>query len=421
MVRLTEQERKILEGKEGEARRMAMSILVDLGEVFGAEEMMEVSQVHIDSSVFMVDAGLEFAERIADLEGKLAVPTSLNISAIDLQRWREYRVSRELLDKSRRLEQAYLKMGATPTWTCAPYQQGMIPRFGEQIAWAESNAIAFANSIIGARTNRYGDLTDICAAILGKVPKYGLHLTENRKAEVLIRLVDIPDKMLQDDGIYPLIGFLVGELVGDRVAAIEGIPQNVKVDSLKGLSAAAASSGPVGLFHIVGVTPEAQTLEMCLCGKRPKEIVEITPQMIRHAEERLWTSREEKADLVAIGCPHFSFMQFRELARLIEGKRVHTCVTFWVFTSRAVYGWVKNCGLLKDLRDAGIMVFTDGCALEYPREAWHFTIMMTNSAKLANYCFSRTGLEVAYGNLEDCVETAIHARICRRNVSWRKH
>jgi len=419
-MRLTEEEQKTLDGKYGEALRISLSILIDLGELFGAEGMMGVSQAHIDSSVYMVDAGLEFAERLADLGGRVAVPTSLNISAIDLQRWKEYRAPAELLDKSRRMERAYLKMGATPTWTCAPYQQGLIPRFGEQVAWGESNAIAFANSIIGARTNRYGDLMDICAAIVGRVPRFGLHLTENRKAEVLIRLKNITHEMLEAKAIYPLVGFLVGEMAEDRVAAIEGIPENVAIDSLKGLSAAAASSGAVGLFHVVGVTPEAQTLEMCLQDRRPKEVLEITPKMIQHAEERLWTAKGETADLVAIGCPHFSFMEFRELARLMEGKKVHSSVAFWVFTSRTIYGWIKNCGILKDLTESGVMVFTDGCALQYPHETWRFTVMMVNSAKLANYCYSQTGLDVAYGSLEECVDTAVHGKICRRDLPWRK-
>lgn len=420
-MRLTDEERETLEGKHGEARRIALSILTELGDLFGAEGMMAVSQVHIDSSVYMVDAGLEFAERMTELGGRVAVPTSLNISAVDLERWREYRVPAELLEKSRRLERAYLKMGATPTWTCAPYQQGMIPRFGEQIAWGESNAIAFANSVIGARTNRYGDLMDICAAIMGRVPRFGLHLSENRKAEVLIRLKDISGEMFDDRAIYPLLGFLLGEVAGDRVAAMEGIPQDVGVDSLKGLSAAAASSGAVGLFHIVGVTPEAQTREMCFQGRKPKEVVEISPRMVQDAEERLWTAKGETVDLVAVGCPHFSFMEFRELARLMDGRKVHPSIVFWVFTSRTVYGWVNNSGMLKDLTDAGIGVFTDGCPLKIPRETWDFHVMMTNSVKSANYCYSQTGLDVAYGSLEDCVDTAVQGKIHRRDSLWKRY
>ena len=419
-MRLTDQEKNILDGKYGEAARLALRILIDLGETFGAEEMMEVSQVHIDTTVYMVNAGVEFAERLAELGAKVAVPTSLNASGIDLQRWKEYRVPPELLSNNRRLESAYLKMGASPTWTCAPYQQGMIPRFGEQIAWGESNAIAFANSVIGARTNRYGDLMDICAAIVGKVPKFGLHLNENRKAEILIHLNDFTDGMLADDAIYPLMGFLVGEMAGDRIAAIEGIPRNVKVDSLKGLSAAAASSGAVGLFHVVGVTPEAHTLEMCFQGIKPKEVLEIIPGMIRDAEDRLSTTKEGEADLIAIGCPHFSFAEFRELARLMENKKVNNSVAFWVYTSRAVYGWVENCGMLRDLKNTGIMVFTDGCPLQYPKETWDFTTMMTNSAKLSNYCYSQTGLAVAHGSIEECVDTAVQGKICRRDSLWRK-
>jgi len=394
---------------------------MELGELFGAEEMMDIAQVHIDSSIYLVDAGLEFAERVADLGGRVAVPTSLNISAIDLERWEAYRVPPELLDKCRRMERAYLKMGVTPTWTCAPYQQGMIPRFGEQIAWGESNAIAFANSVIGARTNRYGDLMDICASLLGKVPKFGLHLPENRKADVLIHLDGLSEAMFEDDAIYPLLGFLVGEMAGDRVVTVEGIPQDVKVDNLKGFSAAAASSGAVGLFHIVGVTPEAQTLEMCLRGRRPKEVLEITPKMIQDAEERLSIAKGNKADLVAIGCPHLSFIELAELVRLTKGKKINTSVTFWAFTSRTIYGWIKNCGILKDLTDSGVMVFTDGCPLAYPHENWDFTVIMTNSGKLANYCYSQTGLEVVFGSLEDCVNTAVQGRIHRRNSPWKKY
>jgi predicted aconitase len=196
-----------------------LAVLVDLGELFGAKELMRVSQVHIDATLYMVDAGLEFTEKMADLGAQVAVPTSLNPSSIDLQRWKAYQVPPKILSKHKRMEKAYLKMRATPTWTCAPYQHGIIPRFGEQIAWGESNAIAFANSIIGARTNRYADL--------------------NRRARMLIRLKEITTQMFENEAIYPLLGYLLGEMAGDQVAAITGIPQNIKIDSLKGFCAAA--------------------------------------------------------------------------------------------------------------------------------------------------------------------------------------
>ena len=347
------------------------------------------------------------------------MPTSLNASAIDHFRWREYRVPPELLDKCRRLENAYVAMGASPTWTCAPYQQGMIPRFGQQIAWGESNAIAFANSIIGARTNRYGDLMDICAGIVGRVPCFGLHLDENRKAELIISLEGFSQDALAADALYPLVGFLLGELAGDRVAALQGVPTDVKIDALKGLSAAAASSGAVGLFHVVGVTPEAQNLQMCLKGKKAKAKFVITPKMVREAEERLWTAKGDSVDMVAVGCPHFSFEEFIELAQLIEGRHVHDTVAFWAYTSRAIYGWLENCGLLKALTNAGVMVLTDGCPLQYPKKSWRFSSAFSNSVKFVNYCYSQTGLPVGYGSLADCVESAVRGKIFRGRSSWR--
>ncbi|MBT8367818.1 MAG: aconitase X catalytic domain-containing protein, partial [Deltaproteobacteria bacterium] len=343
-MRLTGEEKSILDGNQGEAARIALSVLVDLGELFGAKKLMKVSQVHIDATLYMVDAGLEFAEKMADLGGVAAVPTSLNPSSIDLQRWKAYRVPPEALSKHKRLEKAYLKMRATPTWTCAPYQHGIIPRFGEQIAWGESNAIAFANSIIGARTNRYADLLDICAAIIGKVPQFGLHLTENRKAKMLIRLEDITSPMFENEAIYPLLGYLFGEIAGDQVAAITGIPQNVEIDSLKGFCAAAASSGAVGLFHMVGITPEAQTLEMCLHGNKPETVYDITPKLIEEAEDRLWALKSDAIDLIVNGCPHCSPSEFIRLVQLIKGKKVHNSVVFWVFTNRSVYAWIKDNG-----------------------------------------------------------------------------
>ena len=420
LMHLTDEEKSILDGKQGGAARIALAVLVDLGELFGAEELMKISQVHIDATLYMVDAGLEFAERIAGLGGEVAVPTSLNPSAIDLLRWKAYRVPAEILTKHKRLEEAYLKMRATPTWTCAPYQNGIIPRFGEQIAWGESNAIAFANSIIGARTNRYADLMDVCAAIIGKVPKFGLHLSANRKAKTLIRLKDISAQMFENEAIYPLLGYLLGEMAGDQVATITGIPQNVKTDSLKGFCAAAASSGAIGLFHMVGITPEAQTLEMCLHGNKPEKVIDITPDLIKKAEDRLWTAKSDAVDLIVTGCPHYSPTEFIQLVRLIKGKRVHSSVIFWAFTNRTVYAWIKNNGILKDLSAAGVMVFTDGCPLQYPKETWHFRAAMTDSAKFANYCFSQRGLDAAYGSLADCVETAVRGKICRRESLWRK-
>ncbi len=417
-MRLKSDEKQMLDGTRGEACRKALEVVVELGDLFGADELMPVSQVHLDTTVYMVDAGVEFAEHFAAIGARFAVPTSLNAGAVDLVRWREYRVDETLLEKCRRLERAYLAMGACPTWTCAPYQQGMIPRFGEQIAWGESNAIAFANSVIGARTNRYGDLFDICAGIVGKVPRFGLHLDENRRADILIDLEGFGPDALGGVSLYPLVGFVLGEIAGDRIAVLRGIPDTVSTDALKGLSAAAASSGGVGLFHVLGVTPEARTLEMCSGGRRPAESRVITPASIAAAEEKLWSAASERVDFVTVGCPHFSFGEFLRLEALMHARSVHRDVAFLVFTSRAVYGWAETCGLIARLAAAGVRVFTDGCPLQYPKKSWHFTAAMSDSVKFVNYCYSQTGLPVGYGSLEDCVASAVSGRYARRGPTW---
>jgi hypothetical protein len=411
-MRLTDDEKAILDGGKGDAVQMAMAILVELGDVFGADRLIPVSQVHIDTTLYMVDAGVDFAEYFAAHGASVAVPTSLNSSAIDLIRWKAYRTPPDLLEKSRRLENAYLRMKAVPTWTCAPYQQGILPGFGQHIAWGESNAIAFANSVIGARTNRYADLADICAAIIGKVPEFGLHLTENRSARMLIRVVDVPDIWLQKRAAYPLLGYIFGEMAGDRVAAIDGIPKRVSMDCLKSFSAAAASSGAVGLFHVIGVTPEARSHEMCFGNTAPDEILEITPLQMMKALEKLSPNTGKAPDLIAVGCPHFSYPEFDYLAICLNGRRIHDSMVFWAFTGRSVYNMIRHSGLLSDLNKSGVTVFTDGCPLQYPKSEWHFSAAMSDSAKYASYCYSQTGLNVTLGSIENCVETAVHGKRC---------
>jgi len=404
-------------GKNGKACELAMNILVDLGELYGAKRMISVSQVHIDMTLYMVDAGVEFAEKMAGLEGKFAVPTQLNPASIDLLHHERMRVPAKLLEKSRRLENAYLKMGAMPTWTCAPYQQGLIPSFGEQIAWGESNAIAFVNSVIGARTERYADLTDVCSAITGRVPEMGLHITENRKAETLFVIQDFPANAFNDPRLFPLLGFVFGELAGDRIAAIEGIPQNVSMDNLKAFSAAAASSGAVGLYHMIGVTPEAPDIQTCFKNGVPQDTVAITREMIDSAESKLNQGHCVMPDLITLGCPHYSIDEFKTLQKHMGSRKIKRGIEFWVFTSRRVYEQLQKLNLLDGIEQSGIKVFTDGCALQYPKDSWDFTCAMSDSAKYANYCFSQTGLNVIFAGARDCVETAVSGELKRESLS----
>lgn len=296
----------MLAGQHGPATKMAMSIILRMAEFHGTARLLDISQAHIDSSIYMGEAGLEFAERLAELGARVAVPTTLNVSSVDEHHWQEWAVPPDWAEKARRQMVAYEKMGCRPTWTCAPYQVELIPKFGQQIAWGESNAIVFANSVIGARTERYPDLLDICAAITGRVPAVGLHLTENRAGQVLMPLTDIPRKLQQDDSFYPVLGHLMGQIARDRIPVITGLQGQPSEDQFKAMGAASASSGTVALFHIVGITPEAPTLEVACQGRRPEETVPVTMDKLRAARRELTTANGQQLDMVVLGSPHFS-------------------------------------------------------------------------------------------------------------------
>src|SRR3954452_7283519 len=223
MLTLSARDQQMLEGRFGEAPQFAMSILVRMAEVYGATELIDISQAHIDSTIYLGEATLEFAERLASMGARVAVPTSLNVSGVDECGWKDWAVSPEWAAKAARQMLAYERMGAVPTWTCAPYQTSMRPVFGQQIAWGESNAIAFANSVIGARTERYPDLLDICCAITGRVPAIGLHVRENRAGQQLLRLDGVPVSLQRDDQFFAVLGHLVGKLAGDLIPVIDGI------------------------------------------------------------------------------------------------------------------------------------------------------------------------------------------------------
>jgi len=415
---LTDQEKKMLDGKAGEAVRLAMSILVDLGQGIGAAEMVAIEHVHTDSGFYVGDAGLEFVEHLAALGGKVRVPTSMNNTTYDIERCRSYGVPSALAGKIRRLEKAHLAMEATPAWTCASYQDGILPKSGSMVAWSESNAIVFANSVLGARTNRTGDLVDICCALTGRAPKTGLYLNENRLADIHVTFDNMPAEAFGDARFYPLLGYAIGKQCGNRVVAISGIPKDVSMDHLKGLGAAAASSGATALFHIVGVTPEAPTLEACLNEEQPTRDLRLSPKDIHQTSAVLCTAENDQLDWVGLGCPHFSRDEFNELVACIHGRKVHTDIEATVFTSRKIRRWADTAGVIEQLTQAGFQVYSDGCLLTYPQFINRSGTMMTNSAKAANYIYSQSGYLAAYGSIRECVESAISGKIMRERPSW---
>ncbi len=417
-LELSEFDRSALGGGLGPGARMAMRIIVRMGEILRAERLIDISQAHIDSTIYLGEAGLEFAERLASTQARVRVPTTLNVSAVDEHGWREWAVPEDWAEKARRQMIAYQSVGCVPTWTCAPYQTEHAPTFGQQIAWGESNAIVFANSVIGARTERYSDLLDICAAITGRVPGVGLHLTENRAGSILIRLVDIPESLQVDDSFYPVLGHLLGKLAGDGIPVIEGMLGAPAEDQLKALGAAAASSGSVALFHILGVTPEAPTMQAAFQDRTPERTVDVTMADLWRARQELTTAEGDELDLVVLGCPHFSLAEFKNLVPLLEGQHKHARVEFLVTTSRAMAALARKAGLLEPFEAFGGRLTLDTCILASPMLPPEIRRLMTNSAKYAYYAPGLLNTEIVFGDTRDCVRSAVAGRIVRDESKW---
>lgn len=417
-LNLTPKDRAMLNGEYGPATKMAMSILVRMAEVAGADELLDITGAHIDSTVYIGDAGLEFAERLASLGAKVAVPTTLNVSGLDEHHWQEWAVPSEWAAKAHRQMVAYQSMGTVPTWTCAPYQTELKPKFGQQIAWGESNAIVFANSVIGARTERYPDLFDICCAITGRAPAMGLHLTENRKGQILFRLVGVSEDLQRTDDFYPVLGNLIGKMTLDKIPVIEGMSIVPDEDQLKAFGAATASSGGVALFHMVGITPEAPTLEAAFQGNEPQQIIEVDMDALRQSRRELTHTDNDDLHLVVLGSPHFSLAEYKRLAGLVAGKKKHPQVKFLVTSSRAMTQLADKAGFLAPVREFGAQVTVDTCILTSPMLPDEIQNLMTNSAKFAYYSPGLLKKKIAFGSLEDCVNSAVAGRIVRDEALW---
>ncbi len=412
-VELTAGDRAWLIGDHGEGAALAMRLVVKMAEVARAPRLRDITQAHVDSCLYHGQAGLDFAERLLAGGAVVSVPATLNVSSLDLLHPELVRLDDETRDRAKRLMDVYMRMGCRPTWTCAPYQLPDRPAFGEHIAWAESNAIVFANSVLGARTNRYGDFIDICAAITGRVPDCGLHTDAGRRATLLLRLEDVPDQLLDHEPLAPVLGHLLGLRAGNEVTAIQGLPTDITEDRLKAIGAAAASSGAVALFHAIGATPEARTWENVASAEAREE--PVTLANLRAARDEL-SPISEGAEIgaVSVGTPHASEAELRQLANLVRGDRPR--IPFYVNTSRAQLAGVGS--VADDLADAGVTIVTDTCTYITPVIDELSGPVMTDSGKWAWYAPSNLGFEVALGSLEECVRSAAAGRVVRAETIW---
>jgi predicted aconitase len=417
-LRLEPIDERRLSGGEGEAQRISMRILVATGRATGARRFIEIASAHIDGCLYHGQVSLDFAQALAVAGARVAIPTTLNVGSVDLLHPELFRGDLESGAHGRRLMELYVAMGCDPTWTCAPYQLPRRPGFGEHVAWAESNAIVFANSVLGARTDRYGDFIDLCAAITGRVPEAGLHLAENRRGQVLFRVAGLSKRLLAEDVLYPVLGHLVGREAGTRVPVLDGLPAAVTEDQMKALGAAAASSGAVAMFHIVGVTPEAPTLKAALQGGEPEAVVEVSPAMLLAALDSLSTTVGPSIDAVSLGTPHLSVEEFARLVPRLERSRIDPEVDVFVSTGRHVLGEVEARGWRGTLDRAGVTLVVDTCTYIAPILRDRDRVVMTNSAKWAYYAPANIGVQVVFGSLEECLRSAELGRVWRDPSLW---
>lgn len=411
-MRLSESDRALLAGEAGAAKAMAMELVVTVGEAMRAASLIEITGAHVDSCLYHGLVSLDFVQRLAAGGDRVAVPTTLNVASLDLLHSDLVRHDLETTERAKDLMDAYVAMGCQPTWTCAPYQLRERPRLGEQIAWGESNAIVFANSVLGARTNRYGDFLDICCALVGRVPAVGLHTDDGRRATVRVD-VAVPGRWLDDDIFYVALGHFLGQEVGTDVSVISGLDDRADEDRLKSLGATAASSGAVGLFHVAGVTPEADTVETACQGRTPTRTITADETALHRAIADL-TSTTTRLGAVSMGTPHASLREIEQLAALVSGRRAR--VPFYVNTGRDVLADAEEAGYLGPIESFGARIVTDTCTYITPIMDSPDGAVMTNSGKWAYYAPGNLGVDVVLAGLADCVESAATGQVVVRGL-----
>eukprot|EP00929_Paragymnodinium_shiwhaense_P008015 TRINITY_DN111934_c0_g1_i1.p1 TRINITY_DN111934_c0_g1~~TRINITY_DN111934_c0_g1_i1.p1 ORF type:complete len:639 (-),score=84.44 TRINITY_DN111934_c0_g1_i1:434-2350(-) len=425
-LQLTQEESEMLEGKRGNAAtKLAMRILSRAAAVQGAASLLSITQAHIDGCTYIGPGGLRFAEKLADLGGQVAVPTTLNSNSVDRRQWRALGIDKAFGEAAQALGDAYVKMGCCDqSFTCAPYLLETSPAVGEQIAWGESNAVVFANSVLGARTQKYADYLDICAALTGRAPKAGAHIDAERHATVIVDASAVVKALAEGcaDAFYPVLGYLCGLKSEARVPVVIGLEGlSISRDNLKAFAAAFGTTASVSMFHIAGVTPEATTLSEALGGQETAESLALSVADFKSA----WTALDsgsgaaesaasDKIDLVALGNPHLSLDECRELASLVGGGGgeetlpKHPEVNVVVTLGRSVHSQASAAGYTKILEAFGAQFITDTCwcMLTEPVVPTTSETLITNSAKYAHYAPGLVNRKVRFSSLAGCIQAA---------------
>ncbi len=401
---LTDEEKRMLDGELGETTQIAMKILVSLGKIYGAEKFIPIKSAHVAGLSLKSHgvAGMLWAEDMAAKGARVRVPTSCNVIGVD--RSRDLGMPKEWCDHQIRIENAYEAMGCMGISTCTPYFCSIVPKFGESIAWAESSAVVYTNSVLGARDNREGGPSALAAGLTGRTPYCGYHLDENRKGDILFKVTAKIGNLAD----YGALGNYVGKMVGEKTPVFENLG-NPSQEDLVAFGAALASAGGVALFHALGITPEAPDKETVF-GKKKYETIELGQKEMAQGYINMTSGKSRDVNFVALGCPHATINQIREIAELLDGKKVSPNVMMWVQTNAAIKGMAQQLGYLAVIEKAGAVLTQDLCTVLAVPEALGATTDATNSPKLAFYGPGANGLDVWYGKLEKCIDAAINGR-----------
>ena len=397
-LELTRSDKAMLAGKKGKPVFLAMEVICAMAASQGAKRLIGVSRGHIDGCIYAHDANLIFAETMAEMGAKVAIPTTINAISVDRENWTDHNLPPDFGQAASRLADAYVRMGARPTFSCAPYLADDVPQLGEDIGWSESNAVIFANSVLGARTAKHPDYLDLFIALTGRAPETGVHLPANRRPRIVVD-VDLPEGY--DDAFWPLIGWIAGRLAPDRVPVLTGLQRVAPSrDDLRAVCAAFGTTSAAPLLHVAGVTPEGDIEPI-----KPAARARITRANLAEAWHAFNTG-SRKIDLVALGSPHFSLEETRRFADLMEGKHKHPEVAVIITLGREVFAKAESEGLVNRLGLAGVQLYTDlcWCSIVEPIFPIESKTLMTNSGKYAHYAPGLSGREVRFGSLSDCAQ-----------------
>jgi len=391
-MQLTSAQERILSGEEGEVMERMFRLLVSLGEIYGADRMIPVSSAQVAGVSYKSIGmpGVEFLEDYASKGAVAKIVTFLNPAGMDIEDWEKMKIPANFAENQLRIMNAFKKMGIVVSATCTPYLAGNLPRFGEHIAWSESSAISFSNSVIGARTNREGGPSALAASLCGVTPNYGLHLEENRKPNVLVQV----DAELEDSADFGALGYVVGKKIKNKIPYFTGIKE-ADTDHLKALGASMAASGAVALYHIENLTPEARDMQT-----EGLEKLTIVDKDLEETFSTLSTGNEP--DIVILGCPHSSLKEIMTLSRKLEGKRLKK--PLWVCTSRMVKEASNRMGFTQTIEAAGGKVVADTCMVVSPIEEMGYKTTAVNSGKAANYLPGFCKQNVVFTKLDTLIE-----------------